>query len=370
MDNKKLAILIHPVNRELLYLYEPGMRTKSISIVKKVLEWMSPFKASDIEGIKSQYNGKEVKGELIMCPLLAEQVISLNPRKIFFKVKRAAKFAESRGANLLGLVAYTALVGEKGLKLKEHLNIPMTTGHHLTIATLPEAVLRALREAHYNLEEMIFLIFGLNPLSFFLVSKLGNSAKKIYIYSQNREKFKKIKSLLPLRLKKKVEPIGSRFKYILKWVNFIAVTTNRIPSEFNLEYLRKGTIILDTSYPRKIVPLRKDVLVIDGVAMKPPGEPKFNFNFGLPEGLCFPCIAEPLTLFLEDRFESYSLGKDFFSEKAEEIFRLSLRHGFQIEALTSRDYLIPQERILEFKESIRRKERSLFFLKRWLGLKN
>jgi len=369
MDNKKLAILIHPVNRELLYLYEPGMRAKSISIVKKVLEWMSPFKASDIEGIKSQHNGKEVKGELIMCPLLTEQMVSLNPRKIFFKVKRAAKFAESRGINLLGLVAYTALIGERGSRLKEYLSVPITTGHHLTIATLPEAVLRALREAHYDLEEMVFLIFGLNPLSFFLISKLGNSAKKIYIYSRNKEKLEEMKGLLPLRVKKKVESIGSRFKYILKWVNFIAITTNRIPSGFNLEYLRKGTIILDASYPRRIVSLRKDVLVIDGVAMRPPGKPRFNFNFGLPEGLCFPCMAEPLTLFLEDRFENYSLGKDFSLEKAEEIFRLSLRHGFQIEALTDREYLIPQERILEFKESIRRKEKSFFFLKRWLNLK-
>ena len=250
--DKKFSILIHPVNRELLYLYEPGMRGKSIGIVKKVLEWMSPFKASDIEGIRSQYNGKQAKGELIMCPLLMEQMTSLNPKKVFFKVKKATKFAESRGSSLLGLAAYTAMIGEKGLRLKDYLNIPITTGAHLTIATIPEAILRVLKEVGYNLEEMGFLIFGLNPISFSVISKLGNSVRKIYIYSLRKEKLRKLEESFPSRLRSKIELIGGRFKYILKWVNFIVVSTNRIPSDFNIEYLRKGTIVLDASYPRKI----------------------------------------------------------------------------------------------------------------------
>ena len=73
--SNNFSILIHPISRRLLYDYEPGMERKSISIAKKILEWMVPFKASSIKGIKSGLTGKEITGEFIMCPLLMEQMV-------------------------------------------------------------------------------------------------------------------------------------------------------------------------------------------------------------------------------------------------------------------------------------------------------
>lgn len=42
------ALIIHPTNEELLHRYEPGMKHKPRALVKKVLEWMSPFRAVEI----------------------------------------------------------------------------------------------------------------------------------------------------------------------------------------------------------------------------------------------------------------------------------------------------------------------------------
>jgi len=89
--------------------------------------------------------------------------------------------------------------------------------------------------------------------------------------------------------------------------------------------------------------------------MCPPGSPKFNFDFGLPEGYCFPCMVEPMALAFEQRFESYSLGKDFSLDKAAQIFKFAQKHGFKAGPLTSYEKIVPQEKINGIKVLIKRK---------------
>ena len=72
------ALIIHPTSEELLYRYEPGMRHRPRPLVKKVLEWMSPFLAAEVEGLSSHL-GRTAVGALVMCPLLTEQMVALSP---------------------------------------------------------------------------------------------------------------------------------------------------------------------------------------------------------------------------------------------------------------------------------------------------
>lgn len=348
----KLGILIHPVNRELLYAYEPGMRNKSLSITKKLLEWMSPFKVSDIEGIYSLATFKKIEAELIMCPLLLEQMFSLNPRKVLRRVIKTAKFAQARGVSLLGLAAYTAMVGRRGLRVQEALDIPVTTGANMSLATIPEALFKAINILGYTPEKMNILIIGLTHVSEIIVNSLGYSVKKIYLYASNREKTEVLNQSLNPYLKKKIERIKANLKFLLPIFDLVAIATNYLPGDFKPEHLKKGAIVLDSSYPRRIKTSREDILILDGVSMIPPGQPYFNFNFGLPEGLCFPCMAEPIVLALEDKWVSYSLGKDISLDKAQKIFKLALKHGFKIGPLTVEDGIIPPEKIAKIKENI------------------
>jgi len=138
----------------------------------------------------------------------------------------------------------------------------------------------------------------------------------------------------------------------------VIIATNRIPAEFDLGKLNPGTLIFDSSYPRKIDPTeRNDILVIDGVAIRPGGKVNFNFDFGLPQGLCFPCMAEPMILSLERKFDTYSLGKEADISKIREILRLGAKHGFEIADLTSRERVITQKEILARKQQAQKKKK-------------
>ena len=65
--------------------------------------------------------------------------------------------------------------------------------------------------------------------------------------------------------------------------------------------------------------------------MDVPGEADFHFDFGLAPGRAYACMAETMVLALEERRESYSLGKQIQPERVREIAELARRHGFRLQ---------------------------------------
>ncbi len=144
---------------------------------------------------------------------------------------------------------------------------------------------------------------------------------------------------------------------ILNKVQIVIVATNRLPADFDINKLNPGVIVFDSSYPRKIsAHARNDILVIDGVSIRPPGKVEFNFDFGLPKNLCYPCMAEPIILSLERKFENFSLGKEIDPLKVKEIMRMGAKHGFEIASLTSQEKFISNDEIIAIKNNSQRKK--------------
>ena len=361
MDNK-IGIVIHPIDRELLYDYEPGMKRFDAPTTQKILEWMSPFKAANIEGIKSKATHETLNAELIMCPLLIEQMASKSPRKVFNKVAKTVRFAEKSGCRIIALVAYTALVGERGMKLQELVKTPLTTGNHLTLAVMPETILRAIKLLNYKSQRLNMLLLGANPLIYILVHHLGHHLHQSCLYYASQDKIKAYHSLLSAALKKRVKILPRDPAGAMRDADIIVNATSRLPASFDERLLKSGAIVFDASYPRRIQITRKDILLIDGITMRPPGRPKFNFNFGLPDGLCFPCMAEPMVLAFENKYESYSLGKDISYDKSESIFHMAKKHGFSLGPLTSYEKIIPEEKFADVIKHIKPKKKVFSFL--------
>jgi predicted amino acid dehydrogenase len=286
-----------------------------------------------------------------------EQMVSLGPRRVFNAVLKAVRFAQENDARSAALVAYTALVGDRGAKVYEQTGIPITTGNHLTLATMPEAILKAAALLEKNVGKLRMLVLGANPLVYTCVRNLGYALDFTYIYYPAREKLRTYYTVLPFDLKRKVAIISGNPANILPDADIIINATRRLPASFNEKLLKSGAIVFDASYPRSIHIYRNDILLMDGITLLPPGEPKFNFDFGLPERYCFPCMAEPMALAFEGRHESYSLGKDFSADKANDIWRMAHKHGFELGDLTSNERVIPLEKIVEIKR-VSKKRRS------------
>ena len=57
-------------------------------------------------------------------------------------------------------------------------------------------------------------------------------------------------------------------------------------------------------------------------------------NIGLPKNVAYACLAETTVLALEGRFESYTVGRHIEWEKVREIYKLGLKHGMQLAAIS------------------------------------
>jgi predicted amino acid dehydrogenase len=76
-----------------------------------------------------------------------------------------------------------------------------------------------------------------------------------------------------------------------------------------------------------------------------PGEVDFHFNFGFPPKTAYACMAETMILALEERYESYTLGRDLTVEQAKEMAALGQKHGFQLAGFRSFDRQVTEEYI-------------------------
>lgn len=354
------ALIIHPTSEELLHRYEPSMKKKSRLLVRKLLEWMKPFKAAEVEGLRSDL-GRTSRGVLVMCPLLSEQMIELNPRVVTRSVIEAARLAESLDVKMIGLTAFASLVGNRGLDIAKEIRTPLTNGMSYTLAMEPEAILRALGYMGIESRTATMAIIGItSPIGRVCFDVLNQYIKHILVTVRNEESFLSFERSIQSK-NINLERIDGFSKSIYQ-ADLIIVATNNIAAGFDFTRIKPGCVIFDASYPRKIpANLRDDILVIDGVASRPPGETKLNFDFGLPEGLCFPCMAETMILSLEKRYENYSLGKAITPDKIREIYRLGNKHGFEVGELTSAERILPRERILKIRETAKLKAKKHIF---------
>ena len=115
------------------------------------------------------------------------------------------------------------------------------------------------------------------------------------------------------------------------------------------EHLKPGAVVCDVARPRdvsvRVSRERPDVLVIEGGVVQVPGNVEFNFRFGFPEGMAYACMSETMMLALEDRAESYTLGKDVSVEQVEEMMALARKHGFKLAGFRSFEKAVDQAAI-------------------------
>ncbi len=101
--------------------------------------------------------------------------------------------------------------------------------------------------------------------------------------------------------------------------------------------VKPGCVITDIARPLDLPPSevakRPDVLVIESGEIQLPGKVRMR-DIGLPQGVAYACLAEAIVLALEGRFENYTVGRNIQWEKVKEIYKLGLKHGMKLAAVS------------------------------------
>ena len=102
--------------------------------------------------------------------------------------------------------------------------------------------------------------------------------------------------------------------------------------------VKPGCVITDVARPLDLPPeevaKRPDVLVIESGEIELPTKVRGLKSIGLPPNVIYACLAETIVLALEGRFEVFTVGRDTEWEKVKQIYKLGLKHGMKLSAIS------------------------------------
>lgn len=345
----KFAFLIHPINIDDIYKKYDFLKILPKKMVEMIISKLSPSVVSKITGIKS-VNGTS-EGWFIGLPLTSKMIIDMPEEYVLKKIIKSGRIAEKLGAKLIGLGAYTSVIGDAGITVANNLDIAVTTGNTYTVAAAFEATKKACSLLNKNFKQSNIAIVGATGSIGKVCAELAyRESNNITLIARNNDKLIEIKDELNNKYDNDVKlKCCTNIEKGISSADVIITVTSSLEDIIKPEYIKSGAVICDVARPRDVSKLvekkRKDVLVIEGGVIEVPKEINFNFNFGFPKGLCYACMAETMILALEGKYENFSLGREIEIEKVDEINKLAKKHGFKVGGLRSFEKVIDENHI-------------------------
>lgn len=350
------AFIIHPINvkRDVMRKYPFWGRVFNERQIEFLSTLFPPVYISHIEGIRSSCTGKMVEGWFVACPLTPSLMLRLPQETVYRKIIQTGHMAEKLGAKILGLGAFTSVVGDAGETIARALDIPVTTGDAYTVMIAVQAVRQAAALMDIDLGSARAAVVGATGAIGSVCSQLlANDVAELTLIGRRESALEQLQLELQTD-RPKARIMTSTDMSALQNTQLVLTVTSDIHTIIHPEHLRSGSVVCDVARPRdvsrRVAAVRNDVLVIDGGIVEVPGEVNFNFDFGFPPGKAYACMAETMALALEGRFEDYTVGKSFDRLHVLEISEIAERHGFRLSSFRSFEREVTPEQI----ENIRR----------------
>ncbi len=349
---ERFAFLIHPlqVNDFTRKFKMAGYLPESW--VESFFSRIPPFQVSHITGVRSA-TGVEAEGWFIGLPMTARVLLHTPWETVLRRLLQAGRLAEKLGAGIFGLGAFTKVVGDRGVSVARGLSIPVTTGNSLTTWTAVRGTLEAAKQMDIEPAHACVSIIGATgAIGRACALLLAGEVGELVLVGRDREKLNGVASAVG-RLARGAVRISTDPRAAAR-ESQVVITVSSAPGVLvEAEDLQSGAVVCDVARPRNVSAavgsLRDDCLVIDGGVIRVPGQVDFGLDFGFPPGTAEACIAETMTLALERRYESYTLGGEIAPERVEEIGRLSVKHGFRLDGFRRFERAIPTETVEEIR---------------------
>ncbi len=337
----KFAFIIHPLKPKDLARQYPVAKYFPDFALEAFLKRKSPVIASHVTGIRS-ITGAETEGWFIGCPLTPRQMLD-DVDLAYKRILQCADMGRDLGAQIIGLGAFTSVVGDGGITVAKSSPIAVTTGNSYTVATAIEGTLKACCEVGVDPASATLAVVG-------ATGSIGKTCAKVLAPQFAR-------TLLVGRDLARTETLQAEIPGSeattdlerLKEADVIITVTSADSEVIQPSHLKPGAIVCDVARPRdvsvRVMKERPDVLVIEGGVVAVPGDVKFNFDFGFPPKTAYACMSETIMLALDDRPESFTLGKDVSVEQVNETQRLATRHGFKLAGFRSFEKAVSEEAI-------------------------
>lgn len=352
----RFAFVLHPLTVDYLANHPRYAWTRHLpsKLVEATAAHMPGRYVGTVTGGRSPATGRSVDGLIYALGATPRQMLTRPPEFTYRRINRAVQDAAERGAKIVGLGAFTKVVGDAGVTIAQRASIPVTTGNSLTIAaTLETAKLTARRMGWADLARGKAMVVGATGAIGSVCSRLLAAAvKDVVLVSIEPPRLEALRRTI---LEETPDATVATDVSTVPWVgqcDLIVTATSAFGQRvLDVSQCKPGAVILDVALPPDIsaeeAALRPDVLVVESGEVLIPGPVNFSFNIGLPQGVAYACLAEAALLAMEERFECFTLGRDVHPDRVKEIYRLFRKHEFQIAPLRTFGQLLTDELVAE-----------------------
>jgi fatty aldehyde-generating acyl-ACP reductase len=350
----KFGFILHPLSVADVARKYKIVRYLPELVVEAIVARMTPKFLAQISDLESS-SGATADGCFVGCPLTVRQLVEWPPERCYEKILASVDMAARWGAKIVGLGAFTAVVGDKGKTIADRAEVGITTGNSYTVYTAVEGSVEAARQMGIDPKNARVAVVGATgSIGRVCALLLAGQATSLALVGRRAEALAAVAE--EVEAQNGVRPqtfteVGAGCQE----ADIIIAVTSAIEAIIGPEDVKRGAVVCDVARPRNasraLVEQRDDVLVIDGGAVAVPGESfDFGFDFGFPPGLAYACMAETMMLALEGRFEDYSVGPELSIGQAQEMGALARKHGFGLAGFRCFERTVPPEEIARKRE--------------------
>jgi predicted amino acid dehydrogenase len=346
----RFAFVIHPLSQEYFKSVKPveilsrAAGRRGMNVFEKVIAHSPPFVYSHVTGIESP-QGVSSEGWLITVGGTPKQLLAHSPEFTYRRLLAAARMAEKLGAQIMGLGAFTKVVGDAGVTVAKRAAIPITTGNSYSASAALWAGADAVRRLGLVSLDRSGLVKGkamvvgaTGAIGSACARLLAQAVEEVYLVSIETAKLLTLKESILKDTPEAKLHLAYRTDEFLPDMDMVVTATSGAGKKIlDIMKVKPGCVITDVARPLDLPPSevarRPDVLVIESGEILLPGQVHMR-NIGLPRNIAYACLAETIVLALESRFETFTIGRAIEWRKVKEIYKLGLKHGMRLAAIS------------------------------------
>lgn len=359
----RFAFVIHPLSISFIHKDPMYRWTRFLPdrLVERFAALMPPTFISTITGGVSPTTGQRIEGTLYALGATPRVMMNRGERATYRQLIAAARMAERHGSRIMGLGAFTSVVGDAGVTVDRETGIAITSGNSLTVAATLEAAKQAVRRMGVeDLTRGRAMIIGATGSIGAVCSRLlAQAIRDVVLVSIEPERLIELKRTIQQETPGAKVAIATQSFEKLPECDLVVTTTSAFGKRvLDISRCKPGAVICDVARPPDVsqeeAALRPDVLLVESGEVLIPGDIDFGYDIGLPPKVAYACLAETALLAMEGRFESFTLGRQLEMEKVKTIYRLFRKHDFKLAELRSHGEVVTEEMFAEKRAEARR----------------
>jgi predicted amino acid dehydrogenase len=346
---RRFAFVIHPLSQDFIRKGFPIPKNTPKFImdrVETIAAHMPPMVYCKMDNIISP-TGAEAEGWLISVGGTPREMLSRSPEFTYRRLLQAAKIAQNLGAQIMGLGAFTKVVGDAGVTVARRAPLPITTGNSYSASGALWAAADAMKRMGLvkiekngkRLQAKTMVIGASGSIGSVSARLLAMAFEEVVIAGRDLKKLEELKRSILIDTPDANVICSIDYDSLLGDMDMIVTSTSGAGKKIlDITKVKPGCVITDVARPLDLPPeevaKRPDVLVIESGEIELPTKVRGMKSIGLPPNVIYACLAETIVLALEGRFEVFTVGRDTEWDKVKEIYKLGIKHGMKLSAIS------------------------------------